>query len=73
MKNSVLYFLIPLMLLLIILSCDCENSDVIYNFNKFPEEVTLQGTSPNLNDSVSFAPLEVLKSDSLIFILACSI
>jgi len=58
------------MLLLIILSCDCENSDVIYNFNKFPEEVTLQGTSPNLNDSVSFAPLEVLKSDSLIFILA---
>lgn len=68
MKNSVLFFLIPLMLSLFVLSCDSENSDVIYNFNKFPAEVTLQGTNTNLNDFVRFDPSKALKFDSLIFI-----
>jgi len=69
MKNSVLSFLMPLMLSIMVVSCDSENSDVIYSFNNFPDRVTLKGKNTQLQDSIHIQPLDAVKNDSLIFII----
>lgn len=57
------------MLLINLISCDSENSDFIYTFNNFPDEVTLKGKNTQVQDSINIQPFDAVKTDSLIVII----